>query len=126
MEDWQTTPAIDEERKLEILKEKAKKEKILKELGSVKMRKMEDNLRKKQTLKISMPIVTELLTCTAWQPFPYGRLWPSRILSFTKPQPLSRSTEAEAAANTRPEDVVPIARLDHFRALKSDGQIRVF
>ena len=29
------------------------------------MREMEDNLRKKQILKNSIPIVTELLTCTA-------------------------------------------------------------
>ena len=31
----------------------------------LKMREMEDNFRKKQILKNSIPIVTELLTCTA-------------------------------------------------------------
>ena len=120
LEDWQATPAIEEERKFRVLKEKARKEKIVIELGAVKMKEIEENLRKKQTLKNSIPIVTDLVECTALEAETFDAELPADLgcdkpgttscnadcdqvnfFPFTKPQPLPRSTVAEAAAATK-------------------------
>ena len=130
-EDEKSTPAAEEDRKFRSLKEKAKKEKIVKELGRSKLKQIEEeNQRRMKTTLPDKPIPQEAkldsdscptitfdvvprgdLGCdNPIVPFPATDSVEMSIFKITKPQPSSDSTAAEAPVTSSPHQPGPPIR----------------
>ena len=129
--DEKSTPAAEEERKFRSMKEKAKKENIVKELGRSKLKQIEEeSLRRKKTTLPDKTVVQESkLDCDSHPttnfdvvsqvdlgcdnptvPFPDTDSVEMTIFKITKPQQSSDSTAAEALVTSSPHQPNPPIR----------------